>query len=95
MTAYLIIQGEVTDQERWRAYSRAVVPLIERFGGRHLSAPGGGKLLEGEHPERITALFGFETMGQIQQFWDSPDYVPVKAMRQGAATLDIRAVDGG
>ena len=40
------------------------------------------------------ALFAFESMERIQSFWDSPAYVPVKALREGAAKLEIRAVPG-
>ena len=94
MAAYLIIEGKVTDKERWKAYSEAVVPLIARFGGRHLNASGSVTKLEGTHDDWIVALFGFETMAEIERFWSSPDYVPVKALRQGAADLEIKAVAG-
>ena len=94
MAAYLIIEGEITDKDRWKAYSEAVVPLIARFGGRHLNAPGSVTTLEGAHDNWIVALFEFESMADIERFWSSPDYVPVKALRQGAANLEIKAVAG-
>ena len=94
MTAYLIIEGEVTDHERWRAYSKAVVPLIARFGGKHLNAPGSVKSLEGDHGDWIVALFAFPSMDHIDRFWTSPDYAPVKKLREDAAKLEIRAVPG-
>ena len=93
MAAYLIIEGAVTDAARWAEYRAAVLPLIESFGGRHLNGPG-GKLLEGVNEDRALAMFAFESMEQIQSFWDSPAYVPVKAIREGAATLEIRAIPG-
>ena len=93
MAAYLIIEGTVTKPDNWDDYRKAVVPLIGRFGGRHLNQPGGVKLLEGSH-DWIVALFEFPTMKALEEFWNSPDYVPVKALRQGAAQLDIRAVPG-
>ena len=93
MAAYLIIEGAVTDAAKWAAYRAAVLPLIESFGGRHLNGQG-GKLLEGVDDERVVALFAFGSMEQIQSFWDSPAYVPVKALREGAAKLEIRAVPG-
>lgn len=94
MAAYLIIEGEITDRARWRQYSEAVVPLIDRFGGRHLNAPGRVKTLEGVHEDWIVALFAFETMDDLERFWNSPEYVPVKALRAGAARLEIKAVAG-
>lgn len=94
MPAYLIIEGEVTDQTKWAEYSKAVVPLIERFGGKHLNAPRSSETLEGVHKDWIVALFEFGSMGELKAFWNSPDYVPVKAVRQNAATLEIKAVAG-
>ena len=93
MAAYLIIEGTISDSAKWNAYRKAVVPLTERFGGRHLNQPGGVTLLEGTR-DWIAALFEFPTMDALQDFWESPEYVPVKAIREGAATLDIRAVPG-
>jgi uncharacterized protein (DUF1330 family) len=39
-------------------------------------------------------IFEFPSMDAIHAFWNSPDYVPVKKIRQGAATLDVWAVAG-
>lgn len=94
MPAYLIIEGEVTDRERWTEYSKAVVPLIARLGGKHLNAPGRATTLEGTHPNWIVALFQFGDMDDITRFWNSPEYIPVKALREGAADLEIKAVPG-
>jgi uncharacterized protein (DUF1330 family) len=33
-------------------------------------------------------------MAAIHAFWNSPEYVPVKKIRQGAAVLDIWAMEG-
>lgn len=93
MTAYMIVQSVITDKERYGSYREAVVPLIEAFGGKHVR---GGKvaLLEGQQDERRIALFEFPSIEAIYAFWNSPDYVPVKELRRGAATLEIWAVPG-
>jgi uncharacterized protein (DUF1330 family) len=39
-------------------------------------------------------LFEFPSLEAIHAFWDSPEYVPVKKLREGAAVLDAWAVDG-
>ena len=70
----------------------AVTPLIARFGGRHLIDAEAPELLEGRGPDGIVALFSFPTAAAVHVFWNSPDYVPVKAHREGAAELEIRVV---
>ena len=93
MTAYMIVQSTISDEEQYARYRRAVVPLIERFGGKHVRG-GAVELLEGRPDERRIALFEFPSMEAIHQFWNSPDYIPVKELRRGAAILEIWAVPG-
>lgn len=92
MTAYLVMQITVSDEEHWRNYREAVVPLIVRFGGRHVTASGAVELLEGSDDRRRVAMFEFPSMAAIRAFWNSPDYVPVKELRRGAAILNVWAV---
>ena len=94
MAAYLIIEGEISDQAKWTNYRKAVVPLIDQFGGRHLTGRGGVQLLEGHGEAGIVAIFEFPSMDALEAFWGSSDYMPVKALREGAAQLQIRAVPG-
>jgi uncharacterized protein (DUF1330 family) len=91
MPAYMIVRAEITDEERYGLYRRAVLPLIETFGGKHIRT-GSVELLEGEQKGRGIALFEFATMDAIRAFWNSPEYFEVKALRLDAALLEIWAV---
>ncbi len=93
MTSYMLVQGTITDDARYDAYRRAVVPLIETFGGKHVRS-GAVELLEGRQDERRTALFEFPSMQAIHAFWNSPEYGSVKQLRRGAADLEIWAIPG-
>ena len=50
--------------------------------------------LEGRHDGRRMVIFEFPSMDAIHAVWSSPDYVPVKKIREGAAALDVWAVAG-
>ncbi len=93
MTAYLLVQGTIADETRYDIYRQAVTPLIERFGGRHVRG-GPVELLEGRPDERRTALFEFPSLDALHAFWNSPEYGPVKALRQGAAEMEVWAIPG-
>lgn len=93
MTAYMIVQSKISDEEQFGKYRQAVLPLIEHFGGKHVRG-GTVELLEGHQDDRRVALFEFPSMEAIHQFWNSPEYVPVKELRRGAAVLEIWAVPG-
>ena len=93
MTAYLVMTLTIEDEARWGSYRDAVImPLIARFGGRHMTGAGALERLEGPYDGRRVAMFA--SMADVQAFWGSPDYAAVKGLRRGAATLDAWAVPG-
>ena len=93
MIAYMIVQATITNAEQFGKYREAVMPLIASFGGKHVRG-GTVELLEGQQDGRGIALFEFPSMDAIHSFWNSSEYVPVKEIRRGAATLDVWAVPG-
>jgi uncharacterized protein (DUF1330 family) len=94
MAAYLMVQSTMTDEKQYQKYREAVVPLIMKFGGKVLIRGGKVEVLEGQPDGRSMVVMEFPSMEAIHAFWKSPEYVPVKALRQGAATLNIWAVPG-
>ena len=52
------------------------------------------EVLEGEHDMRSVAMFEFPTIAAVHAFWNSPDYVPVKKLREGIATINVWAFPG-
>ncbi len=94
MAAYLIVQSTISDEAQYQKYRDAVVPLIARFGGKFIVRGAKVEGLEGQHDGRRMVIFEFPSMDAIRAFWNSPDYVPVKKIREGAATLDVWAVAG-
>ncbi len=93
MAAYMIVVASINDKEQFGLYRDAVMPLIAHFGGKHMRR-GKAEILEGPIENRGIAMFEFLSMGAIQRFWNSPEYVPIKELRRGAATLEVWAVPG-
>ncbi len=94
MAAYFIVQSTISDQAQYQQYRDAVIPLMARFGGKIIVRGAPVEVLEGNHDGRRMVIFEFPSMADIHAFWNSPDYVPVKKIRQGAAVLDVWAVAG-
>ena len=85
MPAYMIVRASIVNEDHYRNYRQAVVPLIESFGGRHVRS-GTAELLEGkQQPDLRVALSEFPNMDAIHEFWNSPQYGPVKELRRDAA----------
>ena len=94
MAAYFIVQSTINDEPQYQKYRDAVIPLMARFGGKVIVRGAKVEALEGRHDGRRMVIFEFPSMDAIHAFWSSPDYVPVKKIREGAAALDVWAVAG-
>lgn len=94
MAAYLIVSAKITDPEKFKAYQKAVPAVIADFGGRYLVRGGEVEVLEGRHDGRRNVVLEFPSMDALKRFWGSPEYGEAKALRAGAAELDICAVSG-
>ena len=94
MAAYLMVQSTIKDEGQYQKYRTAVVPFISTFGGKIAARGAKVEILEGEHDLRLIVMFEFPSMEAIHAFWNSPDYVPIKKLREGIATLNIWAFPG-
>jgi uncharacterized protein (DUF1330 family) len=94
MAAYLIVQINVTDPEKFARYREAVPRVVEASGGRYLVRGGAVEVLEGSHDGRRLVLFEFPSVEAIKRFWHSPAYAEVKTLRDNAADIDVWAVPG-
>jgi len=89
MPAYFIVQNTIKDEAQYQKYVQAVVPFIASFGGKLAARRAKVEVLEGEHDQRPVVMFEFPDMEAIHAFWNSPDYVPIKKLREGIATMNI------
>ena len=94
MPAYFVVQATITDEARYQKYRDAVVPFIAGLGGKLAARGAKVDVLEGEHDTRPVVLFEFPSMEAIHAFWNSPDYPPIKKLREGAATINVWAFPG-
>jgi uncharacterized protein (DUF1330 family) len=94
MASYMMVQSTINNEEQYQKYREAVVPLITKFGGKFLIRGAKVEVLEGQPDPRPMVVFEFPSMDAIHAFWNSPEYIPVKKIREGAATLNIWAVNG-
>lgn len=94
MAAYLIADLEVTHPEGFEEYRAQVPPVIAAYGGRYLVRGGACEVLEGGGKPRRRVVLEFPTMTQLKTFWESPEYRPLRALRERNADSHIVAVEG-
>lgn len=97
MPAYLIADETIEDAATFDEYKRAVLPLIEKFGGRFLSRGAEAEVLEsgrGWRPDRMV-IIEFPTMQALKDWYDCADYAPVRDIRFRSAKSTLVVLDEG
>jgi uncharacterized protein (DUF1330 family) len=92
--AYVIVDMEITDPQRYDGYRALAGPAVEAGGGRYLARGGATEVLEGDRvPNRIVIL-EFPDLAAARAWYDSPQYAEARAARDGAAIGSFIAVEG-
>ena len=94
MPAYIIADIDVTDPQGYEEYRARVPAVIAALGGRYLVRGGAVEQLEGGWPLKRCAVLAFEDMAALKAFWESPEYRPLRDIRERTAKSRIVAVEG-
>jgi uncharacterized protein (DUF1330 family) len=94
MPAYVIVETDISDPERYEQYKAASPGAIAAGDGRFLARGGELLVLEGDwQPTRLVVL-EFEDLAAAKRWYESELYQEAKKLRAGAAHLRMVAVQG-
>ena len=94
MPAYIIVDAEVTDPERYAEYRKAVPPTLAEHGGRMLVRGGEWELIEGDWKPKRVIVVEFPSVEKAKSWYASPAYAAARELRRGAANLNMIVVEG-
>lgn len=94
MTAYLFIELQIHDKERFLKYAAAARGIAPRFGARYLATGRPEEILEGDGLTRPIVLSEWPSVDAIRAFWASPEYREAVKLREGAATVSATIIEG-
>ena len=94
MAAYLIANLQVHDPAAFAEYGALVAPMIAARGGRYLVRGGAVTPAEGTPALNRVVVVEYPDMATARAFYDSPEYAPLIALRQRAATGTVDFVEG-
>jgi uncharacterized protein (DUF1330 family) len=94
MPAYLIVETDITDPEQYEHYKAASPGAIAAFGGRFVVRGGEMDVLEGDWTPKRLVVVEFPDLETAKRFYESPEYQEVMKLREGAASLNMVAVEG-
>lgn len=94
MAAYLIANIDVLDPVMYEEYRTRVPATIAAHGGRYLTRGGPVERLEGEFDVKRFVVVEFPSMAALRTWYASPEYQPLKELRQRASKGLLMMVDG-
>lgn len=95
MAAYLVVDTELTNPERYEDYKRQAKPLAEQYGGEYLVRGGAMDLKESDlwSPTRMVVV-RFPSADHAQAFYHSPEYQQILQISQESARRTVVLVEG-
>ena len=94
MTAYALVNVEITDTVGFANYRKQVPASIAAFGGRFLTRGGAMEVLEGEWLPHRLVILEFPDVATIKAWYYSPEYQQLLQIRERTATTDFVIIEG-
>jgi len=94
VTAYVIADIKVTNDQWVPAYAASVHELVHKHGGKYLSRSGNVKTMEGKPLETsLIAIMQFPTASAAEAFVADPKYAPHVAARRNGSESRFQLID--
>ena len=94
MSAFIVVDIDVTDPALYAEYRALVGANVAEYGGEFVVRGGAIETLEGDwHPSRLV-IVRFDDVAAARRWYDSADYAPLKNMRQRASNGKMLLVEG-
>ena len=94
MSAYVIIETDIHDAEQYERYKEASPAAVASGGGRFVARGGELAVLEGEWQPTRLVILEFPDLETAERWYASENYQEAKKLRDGAAQLNMVAVEG-
>jgi uncharacterized protein (DUF1330 family) len=90
---YIVSRVDILDPEKYREYAAAATKVIADHGGKALARGGKHEALEGAARARNVVL-EFESFDAARRYFHSDAYQAARALREGAAHIEMVLVEG-
>jgi len=94
MVAYVIADIEVIDSAGYEEYRRRAPATIAAYGGRYIARGGATEVLEGSWSPKRCVLLEFPSLERFRAWWSSPEYAPLRAIRERTARSNLVVTEG-
>ena len=94
MTAYVIVDINVTDPVRYEDYKRLAAPTVELYGGKYIARGGKTETLEGDWSPTRLVILQFDNTEQAKLWLNSTEYSEARSLRHETAISNMVVIEG-
>ena len=94
MTAYVIVDVDVTDPILYEEYKKLAAPTVELYGGKYIARGGKTETLEGDWSPSRLVILQFDSVEQAKSWVNSPEYSGPRKIRHETATSNMIVTEG-
>jgi uncharacterized protein (DUF1330 family) len=94
VTAYVVVEVDVKDPERYADYRSMVPASLALYGGKFLIRGGQVENLEGDWEPQGFVMLQFDSVEQAKRWWDSEEYREARDLRQATSETKMIVVEG-
>ena len=94
MSAYVIVDIQVTDPVGYEEYKKLAPPIVAAYGGRYLARGGKTETLEGDWSPKRLVILEFESVERAKAWLNSPEYRAARQLRHQTAKTNMVVVEG-
>ena len=94
MSAYVIVDIDVTDPQGYPEYIQLAPATITAYGGKYLARGGKTEVLEGVWIPKRLVILEFDSIQQARAWLESPEYQPARQLRHRTAVSNMVVIEG-
>lgn len=94
MPAYLIVEIDIFDPVGFGEYRKAVVPLIQKYGGKYAAVGDQIETLEGDWSPKRIVMIEFPSMERAKEWFGCEEYRGPCKIRKQTAKTNMILVEG-
>jgi uncharacterized protein (DUF1330 family) len=94
MAVYAVVNIRVSDPDRYAEYREKAPATIAHYGGKYLARGGTVEVVEGDWDPKRLVVLEFESMERFHEWYNSPEYAPLKQIRSEATVTEFVIVEG-
>ena len=94
MSAYVILQINITNQENYKEYLSHVSKIVKKYQGEYIVRGGKYEVVLGKWDYQRTVVVRFPSYDIAFKFYNSKEYAPIKIIREDNSNGNCIIIEG-